>query len=50
MKERIYKSYEAINKLGENSAVKIEKEYLDLKIEELILEYEFQTKKQQENQ
>ena len=50
MKERIYKSYEAINKLGENSAVKIQKEYLDLKIEELILEYEFQTKKQQEKE
>ncbi|MCU0350424.1 MAG: DUF4041 domain-containing protein [Flavobacterium sp.] len=50
MKERIYKSYEAINKLGENSAVKIEREYLDLKIEELILEYEFQAKKQQEKE
>ena len=50
MKERIYKSYEAINKLGENSAVKIEKEYLDLKIEELILEYEYQSKKQQEKE
>ena len=50
MKERIHKSYEAINKLGENSAVKIEKEYLDLKIEELILEYEYQAKKQQEKE
>ncbi|UOX34316.1 DUF4041 domain-containing protein [Flavobacterium sediminilitoris] len=50
MKERIIKSYEAINKLGENSAVFIEKEYLDLKIKELILEYEFQAKRQQEKE
>lgn len=50
MKERIYKSFEAINKLGENSAVKIESEYLDLKIQELILEYEYQAKKQKEKE
>lgn len=50
MKERINKSFEAINKLGENSAVFIEKEYLDLKIKELILEYEFQAKRQEEKE
>lgn len=50
MKERINKSFEAINKLGENSAVFIEKEYLDLKIKELLLEYEFQAKKQEEKE
>lgn len=50
MKERITKSFEAINKLGENSAVIIEHEYLDLKIEELLLEYEFQAKRQQEKE
>ncbi|TDP57768.1 DUF4041 domain-containing protein [Flavobacterium dankookense] len=50
MKERIQKSFEAINKLGENSAVFIEKEYLDLKIKELILEYEFQAKRQEEKE
>lgn len=50
MKERINKSFEAINKLGENSAVFIEREYLDLKIKELILEYEFQAKRQEEKE
>ena len=50
MKERIQKSFDAINKLGENSTVSIQYEYLELKIKELILEHEFQLKKQQEKE
>ncbi|MEC4048848.1 DUF4041 domain-containing protein [Flavobacterium sp. SUN046] len=50
MKERIYKSFEAINKLGENQTVSIQRKYLDLKVKELLLEYEFQQKKQQERE
>lgn len=50
MKERIYKSFEAINKLGENQTVSIQSKYLDLKVKELVLEYEFQQKRQQERE
>jgi hypothetical protein len=50
MQERIHKSFDAINKLGENSTVSIQSEYLELKIKELILEHEFQLKKQQEKE
>lgn len=50
MKERIHKSFDAINKLGENQTVSIQSEYLNLKVEELVLEYEFQQKKQQEKE
>ncbi|MDE5417063.1 DUF4041 domain-containing protein [Labilibaculum sp. DW002] len=50
MKERIRKSYEAINKLGKSSTISIEYNYLDLKIKELSLEHEFQLKKQKEKE
>tara|TARA_R110002072_G_scaffold302577_1_gene486385 strand:- start:2980 stop:4308 length:1329 start_codon:yes stop_codon:yes gene_type:complete len=50
MQERIKKSFEAINKLGKSSTISIEHEYLDLKIKELILEHEFQLKKQKEKE
>ncbi len=50
MKERIYKSFETLNKLGEGNAVVISTEYLELKIKELILEYEFQVKRQEEKE
>jgi hypothetical protein len=50
MKERIKKSFEAINKLGKSSTISIEDEYLDLKVKELILEHEFQLKKQKEKE
>jgi hypothetical protein len=46
MKERITKSYETINKIGESKTVSIQPEYLELKIKELLLEYEYQLKKQ----
>lgn len=50
MKERINQSYETLNKLGEGSAVVISYEYLQLKIKEITLEYEFQVKIQEERE
>jgi hypothetical protein len=50
MKERITKSFETINKIGESKTVSIQPEYLDLKIKELVLEYEYQLKKQNERE
>lgn len=50
MKERINKSFEAINKLGKSSTISIEYDYLELKIKELILEHEYQLKKQNEKE
>jgi hypothetical protein len=50
MKVRITKSFETINKIGESQTVSIQKEYLDLKIKELVLEYEYQQKRQREKE
>lgn len=50
MKERISKVFYAINKLGEGFQVSINRKYLALKEDELILEYEYQAKKQQEKE
>lgn len=50
MKERIHKSFEAINRLGESYTVSIQPEYLELKIKELVLEYEYQLKRQKEKE
>ena len=50
MKERIQKAFETINKMGGNLAVLIQQEYLDLKLKELTLEYEYQLKRQQEKE
>lgn len=50
MKERIQKSFETINKIGESQTVSIQKGYLDLKLKELALEYEYQLKKQKEKE
>jgi hypothetical protein len=50
MKERIKKSFETINKIGESQTVTIQPEYLDLKLKELTLEYEYQLKKQKEKE
>lgn len=44
MEEIIKKAYEAINKMGESTQIQIEKRYLDLKLEELYLAYEYQEK------
>jgi len=50
MRERIKKSFETINKIGESQTVSIQPGYLDLKIKELNLEYEYQLKKQKEKE
>ncbi len=50
MKERIRKSYETLNKLGEGYSVSISYEFLELKLKEITLEYEFQVKKQEEKE
>jgi hypothetical protein len=50
IKERIQKSYETLNKLGESSAVHLSYEYLDLKLKEITLEYEYQVKRQDEKE
>lgn len=50
MQERIKKSFDTINKIGESQTVSIQPEYLDLKIKELQLEYEFQLKRQKEKE
>jgi hypothetical protein len=50
MKERIKKAFETINKIGESQKVFIQREYLDLKINELVLEYEYHLKRQKEKE
>lgn len=50
IKERVNKSHETINKLGESQTVEISNDYLDLKIQEIVLEYEYQAKKQNEKE
>lgn len=45
---RIRKSYEKLNSLNESNEIDIQQEYLNLKIEELRLAYEYQLKKQEE--
>jgi hypothetical protein len=50
MRERIKKSFETINKIGESQTVSIQEEYLELKIKELTLEYEYQLKRQKEKE
>ena len=50
MKKRIEKSFEALTKLNVTVCVQIKEEYLDIKIEELYLAYEYQVKKQEEKE
>ncbi len=50
MKERMHKLFDAINKLGQGFQVHLNNQYLDLKQKELILEYEYQSKRQQEKE
>jgi hypothetical protein len=49
-KEKIINTYENINKLGKAQQIYIKQEYLDLKIEELSLNYEFELKKYEEKE
>ncbi len=50
MKERMQKLFDAINKLGQGFQVYLNSQYLDIKRKELILEYEYQSKRQQEKE
>lgn len=50
MKERMEKLFETINKLGQGFKIHINRQYFDLKLKELILEYEYQSKRQQEKE
>lgn len=48
--DRIYKSSEAISKLGTIMNISISKQYIDLKVKELRLAFEYQLKKQEEKE
>lgn len=50
IKERLGRSFNTLNTLGKSQTVEITQEYFDLKIKELLLEYEFRLKKQQERE
>lgn len=50
MKERMYKLFESVNKLGEGFSVYIDSAYFKLRQQELILEYEYQVKRKQEKE
>jgi hypothetical protein len=50
MNERMQKLFDAINKLGSGFKVHLNDAYFDLKRKELILEHEYQTKRQQEKE
>lgn len=48
--EKIYKSRDALNKLNTHNAIELSERYVDLKIEELKLAYEYEIKKQDEKE
>ncbi len=48
--ERIYKSAEAISKLGKTMGISITQRYLDCKVRELRLAFEYQQRKQEEKE
>jgi hypothetical protein len=50
MEARIIKAFEAINKLNESSEIVISRDYLNLKIEEIHLTYEYHRKRQDEKE
>lgn len=50
MEARIEKAYEAINKFGDTLQISVTKEYFDLKLQELRLEFELQEKLYQEKE
>lgn len=50
MKKRIIKAYETLNKLNETNRVSITESFLDLKLQELDLSYEYQVKKREEKE
>lgn len=50
VKKQIFKAHEQLNKNSEKKGVRIKVEYLELKIDELTLFHEFQTKKEEEKE
>ena len=50
MKKRIEKSFDSLNKLNKTVLVGLRNEFLDLKIQELYLAYEYHVKKQEEKE
>ena len=50
MEKRMEKAFDAINKLNESNAIKIDFRYLELKLKELYLTHEYKEKKQQEKE
>jgi hypothetical protein len=50
MKNRITRSFDALNKLNDVNLISITQDFLDLKYEELNLAYEYQLKKQEEKE
>lgn len=50
MKKRIEKSFESLNKLNQTVLVGLRSEFLNLKIKELYLAYEYKVKKQEEKE
>jgi len=50
MEERIQKSFEAVNKLGDPLKISLTKEYLSLKLDELRLTHEYEEKKYEERE
>ena len=50
MKKRINKSYDALNKMNQSNRVALKPNFLQLKLEELQLAYEYQVKKQEEKE
>lgn len=50
IKKRIMRSYEQLNKMNETNSISIRPDYLDLKLSELNLAYEYELKKQSEKE
>ncbi len=50
IRERMQKLFDAINNLGQGFHVYLNRDYLNLKLSELLLEYEYQLKRQQEKE
>jgi len=50
IEKKLRKAYEALNKLAQRMTISLSPDYLNLKLEELYLCYEYQVKKQQEKE
>lgn len=50
IEKKIFNDYDALNKLGKRMNISIAREYLNLKLDELYLCYEYQAKKQDEKE